>query len=1645
MSRNRKRFQVRGLCAVLAICLAAGSARAIDIVPVFRTAESNNPGYDPNGEGLQAIVEAAADYWEDIIEGSGTLTVRYLWSDISDTNDTLAVHTNEGEDVANNKPTFCRIRFDTQFLGVDRDWYFDATPDDHSEYNMVQRLAQDIDTGPGYNGSVPDLLEVSFSGAANGTGPLASRNGPDLYSTALHEMGHGLGMTAVIALTETSDDEYDFDVHLVWGSSMAAAIAPGDRYHLAANEALMVPVSGPGHRRLPSATDIFSIETTAEWGHSNIDLQRQDFMDADGSGNWNSITNWAGYQTPGYRDDAWVRHGGSVELSAGGLARNLTIDADNSVVTGNNRLQVDETVTVGDGTGTAYVSVLAAGGEIEAGTIIINDGSYLRLEDGGLADAGTIVVNDGAYLTLTNGGLVDAGRVEVMVGARLSGTGTVDAATLLRNDAIISSSDSLVLRSGGAEALDLDGSANTGILSAEWGDLTIDGELKNSIFNNQLTIGRTFPSTVGQTVTFTEPWTLGNMADMILKGDTDDPATLAGAMATLYGDFTVTGVARFTADVELGFNCTADVPASDDELHLDGHTTYGGATIIGSGTIIQNGDAAVSEDTIVSVDVFDWDGGETSATTVNGVTFTVNSSVIEPLPDIFSSADNDVPQPFDRGFDGTVSVHAGTLVVNTDATWRMEGQMTLRDGTVQGRDIIVTGALSASQLMVGTNNTIEPAVEFGSGSTVHIGADCTLTFEGGTTYDGAAVTGDGNSKLVQNADILVTDDTTIAAETYDWDGTSGTSDTTIEADVTLTIDALRIEPVTQIIPAAPIAAKAIVDGYDGTVSLAGGSTLEVNTTDPWRMEGTLNMTNGGGIPRVRGSEMVLVGALNVIGPTAYIHAPIDFKSTATVSVPAGSELDLKGVTTFNGGSFTGDGLIEQNGDATVDSATVIDVTTYNMDGTGGVTELTLNAGFTLNVDFLDLGNNTFTGTLHINNPGQLTVNTPAAWTMAGTMYLNDDGQPNQDYVTGSDISITGQVNVTGLAAIGSTIDLSGTIALSDAADYIRLGTGNANTISGGQITGPGTVGADGGSLSGTGTIGADVEFVNSADLLASGGTLTVSGAIDQVGTIGTSSDSAILDVTSPWNTFNAEELRLTSGQVTGGWITNDGVTAGYGRVVSAGFFNNGRVAAKGGKLVLDTTTFPDLDGVDIEDGLLETGGNVLHVPGNFGGEFPFNGELQIGAGGLFRMDNFGLSIDPAPTPGQMIMTGGTYAAPRFIQGSVLTVSTSPSKIDSNSDFLGGSTNTLAADLLLAGTANIAVGASFTGTANLVVTPGATVFIANGALVGVNVVNNGNLILGSSPGIVKIGGDYKQKPLGKLSIELAGADNSDPEHPQYDQLLVGGKVELAGRIDLTSIERFVPDIGDTFVFIRAVDGFSGTFDRVDGVLQPNDEAFAVTYQPSAVNMTVVRPGDCEVDGDVDFGDFTYLAANYGKSGMSWVDGDTDGDGDVDFSDFTYLAANYGRTSGSAPAGSAEAPPAGAVELHVDVSTGEMWLVGNAATLSGYNITSTAGSLVPDADGLAAPFQVYLANEAGDISAASVGVGVLIDGDLTLDAAYDASEPMDLAFSYGVYGQGGSRSGQIVTVPEPATLSLLTLGGLAMLRRRSAAKAATKGLF
>jgi autotransporter-associated beta strand protein len=83
------------------------------------------------------------------------------------------------------------------------------------------------------------------------------------------------------------------------------------------------------------------------------------------------------------------------------------------------------------------------------------------------------------------------------------------------------------------------------------------------------------------------------------------------------------------------------------------------------------------------------------------------------------------------------------------------------------------------------------------------------------------------------------------------------------------------------------------------------------------------------------------------------------------------------------------------------------------------------------------------------------------------------------------------------------------------------------------------------------------------------------------------------------------------------------------------------------------------------------------------------------------------------------------------------------------------------------------------------------------------------------------------------------------------------------------------------------------------------SFPATFMGQPVNdntAILVRytlAGDANLDGTVDLTDFTFLAANFNKTGGAvWLNGDFNYDGNVDLTDFTFLAADFNQ---SVPAG------------------------------------------------------------------------------------------------------------------------------------------------
>lgn len=135
--------------------------------------------------------------------------------------------------------------------------------------------------------------------------------------------------------------------------------------------------------------------------------------------------------------------------------------------------------------------------------------------------------------------------------------------------------------------------------------------------------------------------------------------------------------------------------------------------------------------------------------------------------------------------------------------------------------------------------------------------------------------------------------------------------------------------------------------------------------------------------------------------------------------------------------------------------------------------------------------------------------------------------------------------------------------------------------------------------------------------------------------------------------------------------------------------------------------------------------------------------------------------------------------------------------------------------------------------------------------GAKYINRGVHATGASAGQFDVEGDFENSTTGTLEVEIGG-----PNAVDYDVLLVAGAAELAGRLDLSLIGGYVPNVGDMFTILSSSGGVTGMFEQVTGAIS----MFDVTYNPNTVVLTAAAPSipvDLDFDGNVDGADFLLL--------------------------------------------------------------------------------------------------------------------------------------------------------------------------------------------
>lgn len=159
-----------------------------------------------------------------------------------------------------------------------------------------------------------------------------------------------------------------------------------------------------------------------------------------------------------------------------------------------------------------------------------------------------------------------------------------------------------------------------------------------------------------------------------------------------------------------------------------------------------------------------------------------------------------------------------------------------------------------------------------------------------------------------------------------------------------------------------------------------------------------------------------------------------------------------------------------------------------------------------------------------------------------------------------------------------------------------------------------------------------------------------------------------------------------------------------------------------------------------------------------------------------------LSVTPGNSASSLTLPGGlTKLGPGMLK--LLT----PTAVNGNASVTAG---TLSVDSLLQAS-NVIV-------AQQAALQGRGVILAN-------VVNNGSVAPGNSPGTLTIQGNYTQSSSGTLSIEVASST-------VYDQLVVHGTASLAGTLQFLSYGGYTLQPGDHITFLIA-DSVTGAFDSI----------------------------------------------------------------------------------------------------------------------------------------------------------------------------------------------------------------------------------------
>jgi phage baseplate assembly protein gpV len=476
----------------------------------------------------------------------------------------------------------------------------------------------------------------------------------------------------------------------------------------------------------------------------------------------------------------------------------------------------------------------------------------------------------------------------------------------------------------------------------------------------------------------------------------------------------------------------------------------------------------------------------------------------------------------------------------------------------------------------------------------------------------------------------------------------------------------------------------------------------------------------------------------------------------------------------NGRTEIASGTVNANGAVTVGATTTLAQSGGVLGGNGAVTlngpfewtggSITGNGPFTANNTIMFGG----TGTKTINGR-TLVSNAAAAWMDSGSIGISNGGVL-RNAATGT---FTAQNDATMFSSGSPTgmFDNQGTLTKS---------LGNGNTTISVNVTSSGTTNAQSGTLlfNGDGTWTGPIN-VGPGLFRFGAGTHGLSGVM-----IGGSGRAEITSATVNGN-----------GAVTVGAMTtlamSGGTLGGNGALTLNGPFewSGGSVTGNGAF----------------------TAGNTFLLHGS--GTKTLNGRTLVSNGTATWMDTGAIGI----ANGGVLRNGATGTFDVRNDATMFSSGSPNGTFDNDGTFVksqGAATSNLTVAVTNSGTFEIQSGTVADGFLGYVQTAGSTILnggnfnalgaalnIQDGSLTGSgtvtgNVTSDGSVKPGLSPGGISITGNYTQSAGGSLDIEIGGLTAVT----QFDQLDVNGTASLAGTLNVSLIDGFVPSQGNQFLVL-----------------------------------------------------------------------------------------------------------------------------------------------------------------------------------------------------------------------------------------------------